>query len=292
MNKKLIPDEIKSYLGIILGIIIYSFSVAAFLIPAKLVSGGFGGIGTIIFFITNKNGHGIPVGISYLILNVIVLFIAYRRMGWKFVKLSIFGVIATSVMLIIMQKFITKALVPDQPFMNAIIGGALGGFGLGITFNSGGNTGGTDIISLIINKYRDVSPGRISLYCNLFVIIAMYFVFFNIETVVYGIVVMAITSYSLDVMLNGHRQSYQFLVMSSKYEEIANTVVNDLGRGVTVLDGQGWYTKKESKVLMIIANRTDKNKLLRIIKKIDSNAFLSVSRIEAAFGKNFDRIKS
>ena len=288
MQKRVIIEEIKSLVGITFGIMLYSFAVAAFCVPNDIVSGGFGGIGTIVYFLTDER---IPVGLTYFLLNLVVLIAAYKIMGWHFVRLSIIGVAITSALLIVMQKMITAPLIPNDKFMNTILGGAIGGVGLGITFNSGGNTGGTDIISLIFSKYKNVSTGRVSLYCNILILIATYFVFKDMENVVYGFVIMWVTSYTVDMMLNGHRQSYQFIIMSTKYDEIANEVTRQLKRGVTVVDSKGWFTKTESSVLIIIVSKHDKNKLLKLVKRIDDKAFLSVSRVESVFGKNFDIIK-
>lgn len=290
IDRKLILNNIKSYVLITLGIAIYCFAVTAFLVPSGIISGGFGGIGTIVYFLTSKSGNGIPVGVTYFILNLIVFIFALKIMGWKFIKLSIYGVVVTSVLLTLFQKLITEPMIDDR-FMCAVLGGTLGGFGLGLCFNNGGNTGGTDIISLIISKYRNVSTGRVSLYCNVIIVAAMYIIYRNPTDVVYAFVTMLLTSALIDHTLNGHRQSYQFIVMSEKYQEIADAFVNEIHKGVTTLDGKGWYSKQSINVLLVIVPRIDKARALQLIKRVDPNAFLSVSRVEGVFGKNFDTIK-
>ena len=280
-------DAVKSYLGMFFGMLIYNFGLVAFIIPSQLVSGGFTGLGMILFYVS-----GIPVGVTIFVSNIILMAIAYKMMGWKFVKQSFIGVTMVSVMLIVMQKFITAPLVEGELFMNALIGGALTGVGLGIVFNFGGNTGGTDIISLIVSKYKNISPGRVSMYCNAIVIALLYIVYRDIEKIVFGMVVMWVFSYVLDVTLNGNRQSYQFMVISPKYKEIGNAMVNDIGRGVTALPAKGWYNKSETEILMIIAHRREKARILKTIKDIDPQAFLSVSRVEGVYGRNFEVIKS
>ncbi|MDR2083950.1 MAG: YitT family protein [Bacteroidales bacterium] len=280
-------DAVKSYAGMFFGMLIYTFALAAFIIPSQLISGGFTGLGMILYYVT-----GIPVGITTFVANIILLIIAYKIMGWKFVKLSLIGVTMSSVMLIILQKFFTEPLVADQPFMNALIGGALSGVGLGIVFNFGGNTGGTDIIALIINKHKNISPGRVSMYFNAIVVVLFFLVFRDVEKVVFGLVVMWVFSYVLDITLNGNRQSYQFMIISPKYAEIANAIANDIGRGVTVIPAIGWYNKSDTEVLFIIVHRQEKVKILKTVKEIDPNAFLSVSRVEGVYGRNFDTIKT
>ncbi|MDL2228385.1 YitT family protein [Odoribacter sp. OttesenSCG-928-L07] len=285
LSKKIF-DGVKTYAGMTFGMLIYTFALAAFIIPSQLISGGFTGLGMILFYVT-----GIPVGITNFVANVILLIIAFRLMGWKFVKMSLIGVTMSSVLLVIFQKFITEPLVAGEPFMNALLGGAISGVGLGIVFNFGGNTGGTDIIALIINKYRNISPGRIGMYFNAIVVILFFVVFRDIEKVVFGLIVMWTFAYVLDVTLNGNRQSYQFMIISPKYAEIANAIANDIGRGVTVIPAIGWYNKSDTEVLFIIVHRQDKVKILKLVKEIDPQAFMAVTRVEGVYGRNFEKIK-
>ncbi|MDD4141264.1 MAG: YitT family protein [Bacteroidales bacterium] len=286
MNRSKVFETIKTYCMLLIGVLLYSFAITAFIIPMGLVSGGFGGIGAILYYLTE-----IPVGVTFFASNIILLAIAYKIMGWKFVKVSLIGSTLTSICLFILQKFITEPLVPDEMFMNSIIGGALSGVGLGLVFNAGFNTGGSDIISLIVNKYKNLSPGRFSLYFNIGVLLLFFAINQDVKTVVFALVVMGVTSYTWDMMMTGNRQSYQFMVMSPQYAEIADRITKEIGRGVTVLDGEGWYNHDSKKVLIVLAHRSDRSRILRLIKEVDPRAFLSVTKIEGVYGKNFDRIK-
>ncbi|MGI6718923.1 MAG: YitT family protein [Bacteroidales bacterium] len=297
MDKKTsIKETTSSILLTLLGVFIYSFAITAFIIPSGFISGGYSGLATILYYVNNN----IRVGLTVFVLNIITLIIAYKIMGKRFVLLTLIGVTFMSLVLLWLQPIFEGHVIMKEAITNAIMGGVLSGLGLGIAFNAGGNTGGTDIITLIINKYKNISPGTISLSINSVILLLLFIVnhfvkdmifWDNIEIILYGLVVMGTTSYTLDFILTGNRQSYQFVIMSNKYEEIADAITTILGRGVTLLDGKGWYKKNDMEILLVMVARNDKNRLLRIIKKIDPKAFLSVSKVQGVYGRNFDKIK-
>ena len=175
--------------------------------------------------------------------------------------------------------------------MNCVLGGVVCGLGLGLVFNFKGSTGGTDIIALIINKYRNISIGKGLLICDLLIISSSYIVFQSVEKIVYGLVVMGVVSYTVDMVLNGARQSVQFFIFSDKYEEIADTIIEQAHRGCTILDGTGWYTKKSAKVLVVMAKKNESVTIFRIVKNIDPKAFISQSSVTGVYGKGFEQIK-
>lgn len=283
--------SIKAYAIITLGLIIYTFSWIGFLIPHQITGGGVSGIGALVFYAT-----GFPVGYTYFIINVGLILIAIKILGANFGIKTIYAVVVASVLLSVMQHMLSKPVVEDR-FMSTILGGLLAGAGLGLCFSQGGSTGGTDIIAMIINKYRNISPGRIILYCDIFIVGSSYFVLYElkpaarIETIVYGYVTMAITSYTLDAVLSGSKQSLQIFIFSRKYTEIADRISQEVSRGVTVIDGQGWYSKEPQKVVLTLVRKNEANALYRIIKEIDPEAFISVASVMGVFGKGFERIK-
>jgi len=284
MANKLL-NEVKSYVLITIGLFIFSFGWTAFLLPSKIFGGGIVGLGAIIYFIS-----GIPVGYTTLISNAILISIALKILGARFGINTLYGIILSSVFFVILQKLITQPFVNDQ-FMAALIGGGLSGAGVGIAFANGGNSGGTDIIALIINKYRNISPGRIFVFFDVVVIALSWFIFHSIEKIVFGYVVMAVSSYVVDLVINGSRQSYQIMIYSELSKIIAERISKDVKRGVTCLNGYGWYSKKEIEVVMVIARKDDKPKILQIVKETDTNAFISVAKVMGVFGRNFDEIK-
>jgi uncharacterized membrane-anchored protein YitT (DUF2179 family) len=284
MLKKIFVS-LESYFLITLGLFIFAFGWTAFLLPSGIFGGGIVGLGALIFF-----SFGFPVGYVTLIANAFLILIALKILGARFGINTLYGIIISSVFFIILQKIITVPFVKDQ-FMAALIGGGISGVGVGIAFANGGNSGGTDIIALIINKYRNISPGRIFVYFDVVVIALSWFIFHSIEKIVYGYVVMAVSSYAVDLWLNGSRQSYQIMIYSELSQIIAEKISKDVKRGVTCLRGYGWYSKRDIEVVMVIARKDDKPKILTIVKETDKNAFISVAKVMGVFGRNFDEIK-
>jgi len=275
----------------VFGLLLYALSWTAFLIPHKITGGGVSGIGALVFYAT-----GIPMGYTYFVINIGLILIAIKMLGANFGIKTIFGVTVGALLLSVLQMTIKIALVDDK-FMSTIIGGALAGVGLGIVFTQGGSTGGTDIIAMIINKYRNISPGRIIMLCDVFIIGSSFLVLLDlepakrIETIVYGYVAMAITAYSLDAVLSGSKQSVQVFVFSKRYQEIANRITSEINRGVTVVDGMGWYTKEPQKVLISLVRKHEVSYVYRIIKEVDPEAFISVATVTGVYGKGFEHIR-
>ena len=205
---------------------------------------------------------------------------------------TIFSVFMCSFFLGILPRFIPNPLVDEQPFMSAIIGGILCGVGVGLVFVSNGSTGGTDIIAAIVNKYKNISFAKMMMYIDFLIIASSYVLFHSIEKMIFGYVVMGVMSYTMDMVINGKRQSVQILILSDKYEEIATHVNQDIHRGVTVIEGMGWYSKQPKKVLMILAKRNESVKIFRLIKSIDPKAFISQSNVVGVYGECFDKIKT
>ncbi|MCG8411718.1 MAG: YitT family protein [Bacteroidales bacterium] len=284
MNK--IFKEIKAYVIITIGLLINALGWTAFLIPAEITGGGVTGVATLIFF-----GTEIPVWVSFLILNGILVVIGTKILGLGFGLRTIFGTLVLTLFFSIFQGIITEPIV-NENFMSAVVGGILGGAGIGIVFSQGGSTGGTDIIAMIINKYRNISPGKIILYIDILIIASSYLIFGSIEKIVYGYVTMGVTAYAIDLLLTGAKRTVQLFIFSPKYDEIAEVIDRDFHRGVTLIDGTGWYSKKKSKILMVLVKKQESNNLLRTIKGIDSEAFVSVNSVMGVYGRGFDRIKA
>ena len=257
----------------------------AFLLPAQVVGGGVTGIGAMLYYILD-----FPLGFTVLIINAFLVLLGIRLLGLSFAVKSIFGIATISLLFILLPRFITTPLVEDR-FMSALIGGAMAGAGIGIAISNGGNSGGTDIIALIVTKYRNVSPGRITLYVDIFVIASSYFINHQIETIIYGYVVMAVRTYTMDLVIEGTKQSYQLTIVSDMSTEIAEQIGTGIGRGITMFKGCGWYSKHDKEVLMCVCQRYEKRRVLKVINQIDPGAFITMGKVSAVYGKNFDRIK-
>jgi len=277
---------VRSHIIITFGLLLTALGWTAFLIPAEITGGGITGVSTLLFFAT-----GFPMGISYLIINSILILISIKILGSNFGVKTIFSVVVLSLLFTLLQRYITKPVVNDA-FLSTVIGGILSGAGVGIVFSQGGSTGGVDIIAMIINKYRNISPGRILLFCDVFIIASSYLIFGSLEKLVYGYVAMGITSYTIDLLFTGSKQSEQMFIFSKKYDQIAERIGKEVGRGVTIIDGQGWYSGEQTKVLLVLVKKPEASQIFRIIKEVDQNAFMSVNNVMGVYGQGFERIRS
>lgn len=285
MNKKVLLN-IKVYAIITLGLFINALGWTAFLIPAEITGGGITGVATLIFYATE-----FPVGVSYLIVNVILIGASIKVLGKGFGIKTIFATITLTLFLSVLQGIIKEPIVSEN-FMSTVIGGILVGAGVGIVFSQGGSTGGTDIIAMMINKYRNISPGKVILYADVLIISSSFLIFQSIEKIVYGYVTMAVTAYVIDMVLTGAKRTVQMFIFSKEHEKIAERVAKEMSRGITLLDGQGWFTKKQSKVLLVLVKKQESYNILRIIKEIDPDAFISVNNVMGVYGLGFDQIKA
>jgi uncharacterized membrane-anchored protein YitT (DUF2179 family) len=284
MSKKIF-SFLKMYTVIVIGLALYAFGVTAFLIPVKITAGGVTGISQLIFYAT-----GIPAGYPYFAINSLLFILAIRILGTSFGLKTLFSMVVISLLLNILPIFIKEPLVKDL-FLSSVLGGILCGVGLGITFNQGGSTGGTDIIAMIINKYRNISPGRIIMYCDVIIISSSYFVLSSVEILVYSYVTMWIVAYSIDAFLTGAQQSVQLFIFSEKYELIADFINMESRRGLTIFEGTGWYTKKQVKMILTVVRKRESPMIFQKIKEIDPEAFISQGSVMGVYGKGFDEIK-
>lgn len=284
-NKRKIWSEIRSHIIIAFGLFLYVLSWTAFLIPNEIVGGGVSGVAALVFFATK-----FPVGLTYLIINSFLLIGAVKILGLKFAVRTMYGVLVLTVLFTVFQPLITEPVVTDL-FMATVIGGLLAGAGIGIVFSQGGSSGGTDIIVMGINKYKNISPGKLVMFTDVLIIASSYLLFQSIERIVYGVVTLALTSYAIDFVLSGSRQSYQVFIFSKRYDSIATRISTELRRGVTLLDGQGWYSKERSQILMIVLRKSETADLMRIIKQEDPQAFISMGSVMGVYGQGFEKMK-
>ncbi len=276
---------VRTYIIITLGLFLHALGWTAFLIPAEITGGGITGVATLIYY-----ASGFPIGLSYFVINSFFLLISFRLLGIGFGIKTIVAVALLSFILGLLQQIITEPVVHDT-FLSTVIGGMLAGAGVGVVFTQGGSTGGTDNIAMIINKYKNITPGRIILYLDLIIISSSYFIFGSIEKIVYGYVTMAVVAYAIDMVLSGSKQTYQLFVFSPKYEEIANNIAENVKRGITLIDAEGWYTKQKTKIVMVMIRKHETNDILKIVKKIDPDAFVSQNNVMGVYGKGFDVLK-
>jgi len=301
IDNKIIFKEIQDYVGITLGLLLYSFGFTVFLMPYEIVTGGVTGISAIIFYATGFN-----IEYTYLMINVALLVLALRILGWRFLSKTIYAIFMLSFLLGLFQSLMprdeagqfVKILGEGQNFMSLILGCTITGSGLAVVFLNNGSTGGTDIIAASVNKYRDISLGTVLAFLDLIIIGSCLLipqfgdVLQRAYMVVFGLCTMVVENFMLDFLMNRQRQSVQFMIFSKRWQEIANAIGTQLDHGVTILDGHGWYTGKERKVLCILAKKRESALIFRIIKEIDPQAFVSQSAVIGVFGEGFDEIKN
>ncbi|MBQ6777683.1 MAG: YitT family protein [Paludibacteraceae bacterium] len=281
--------EIKELVVIAIGAIPFSIAVNRILVPHAIVGGGLAGFCEILYFAS----HGLlEIWWTQLVINALLLIIAVKTIGWKFCLRTGYGVLAMT----LWMKLIPIPAVADitDPFMAVILGGLFAGVGLGLVLLNNGSTGGTDIIAMILTKFAHLPMGRALLVSNLIIIAGAYFLpeVRSIEKVLFGLCYTFMSSIAVDWVMTRMRQSVQFFIFSQQWEEIADAIMNEVHRGVTILDGKGGYTKEKIKVITVLARKNEAVKIFRLVRQIDPNAFVSESQTEGVFGQGFEPIKS
>ncbi len=279
----------KDFFFLTFGILLYSFGYTAFVLPEQVVMGGVAGISALLFY-----AFGFPAGISIWVLNVIMLIIAFKALSKQFIVRTIIGVSIMSVFVGVLQPLFQAYPIitaGEDKFMHVLIGGAMAGAGLGLVFSHNGSTGGTDIIIALLNKYFNMSFGRAMQFIDITIISSSYLLFHSTETIVYGIAFTLIASYVCDYVINGSRQTVQFIIISKEYQKIADKINKNAHRGVTVVEGKGWYSKKEVDILIVLARKYESQDIFHYIKDIDPNAMVSQTFCHGVFGEGFDKMK-
>lgn len=293
----------KEYLLVTVGIVSYALGWSIFLLPNNLIGGGVSGFASIVFYAT-----GIPMGVTYLILNVLLLLIGTKILGTGFGGKTIYAIILTAAMLAIFPKVIPMDFIEEFALSNGklictILGGIIAGLGIGLSISQGGSTGGTDIVALLWCKFYPASPGRVILIVDVVIILSsllfpsytgsgeMLSYAEKLAVVVYGLIQVTVSGYAIDMYLSGAKQSVQAFIFTKKVSEMADAIAFNMKRGVTVIPAKGWFSKEDREVLMVVTRKTDLNLLLRYVKTIDPDAFLSVSSVMGVYGEGFDTIK-
>ena len=294
---------VKEYALVTLGVVSYALGWSIFLLPNNLIGGGVSGFASILMYAT-----GIPMGATYFVINVLLLIIGTKILGTGFGGKTIYAIVMTSIMLGIMPQIIPADFIHAFALSNGkltctFLGGAIAGLGIGLSISQGGSTGGTDIVALLWCKFHAASPGRVILIIDVGIILSsLLFPSYTeagdllpftekLAVVMYGLIQVTVSGYAIDLYLSGSKQSVQAFIFTKKVTEMADAIAFDMKRGVTVIPAKGWYSKEEKNVLMVVTRKTDLNLLLRYVKTIDPDAFLSVSSVMGVYGQGFDTIK-
>lgn len=307
MTTKKIISGVKAYVIITIGLLCYVLGWCIFLIPNNLVGGGVSGISSIILY-----AFGVPISVTYFSINIILLLIALKVLGKSFGVKTVYAIVATTLFFqfvpeFLPQDFINEIAISNGKLISAIFGGVLSGLGIGISFSQGGSTGGTDIVALMVAKYHNIAPGRMILYMDLVIIACSLLIparqitdaagnittetwGMRLATVLYGYMLIASCSQIVDMMVAGSRQSVQVYIFSREYEKIADRITMEMGRGVTVLTGEGWYTRSENKMLLVLIHKTEVGKIHNLIREIDKDSFISMAPVTGVWGRGFQQI--
>lgn len=280
--------SIQDYVLIAIGMVSYAIGWNVFLLPTNVTASGLPGISSIIYWAT-----GCPVQIPYFIVNATLLVCAFKILGAKFCVKTVYAVIVVTALTSIFSSTSlgSQHLLQDQPLWAAILGAVFCGCGIGLGFSCGGSTGGTDIVAAIVNKYRDMSLGRVIMICDIFIISSSYLVVHDVEKVLYGYVVLCVQAFCIDQVVNSRRRSVQFFIISQKYEEIGRRINIDANRGVTVVNASGFYSGQNVKMLFVLAKQRQAATIFRLISEIDPHAFVSQSAVIGVYGEGFDKMK-
>lgn len=285
---KSIYRTIRDYAIIAIAMIMGVIGLNLFLVPNEITMGGTMGIAEIVYW-----GTGIQTQYTYFAINAALLIAALKVLGWRFCVKTVYAVVVFTVASSVFQwlGFANVHLLVDQKFMACIVGGVFMGTSVGLGLSAGGSTGGSDVVAAIIHKYRDVSLGHIILFCDLAIITSSYVVLHDWEKVLYGYVLLFIVSFCVDYVVNSLRRSVQFLIISRKWEEIGLAINKIADRGCSTLNGNGFYSKRDIKVIFCIAKKSESSMIFDLVDEIDPDAFVAQSSVIGVYGQGFDRVR-
>ena len=312
LNRTTIGTTIKEYVLMALGMFLYSFGWICCILPANAAGGGATGLSLILYHIA---GGAISIGTMVLIINAILLIIAGFVVGWNFGIKTIYCVVVMSIIMHFLQVWFTTPdgwvaqiitvrdalTVPNgtivdlfnlkNRLLSAILGGICSGIGVAMCFQQGGSTGGSDIVVMIVNKFYTISYGKfIRLTDGVIISSALFLPDVGIDGVIYGFVMVAVFSYTVDMILSGNQQSSQIFIVSKDYKAMADAINQEAKRGATVIDAMGWYSKENSKIVMCVCRKRDLAMVLKIVRNVDPEAFITIGSVMGVYGKGFEAL--
>jgi uncharacterized membrane-anchored protein YitT (DUF2179 family) len=291
--------NVKDYIMITLGLALYAVGFTIFILPHHIVIGGFTGLGTLVNFATRGL---IPVAVTIYTLNVLLLICGFKLLGKQFVLRTIFGATLAALSIGCLEGYFTShPPIMEDVGMSVILGGILCGMGIGMVFVHNGSSGGTDIVAALVNRVSNVSIGRTMMITDMIIVASSLLLPFEgdfearvqarVPMMIYGWIVTCIISYMTDQLINTNRQAKQFMIISDHWKDIATAVNNDAHRGVTVMDGEGWYSHQDVKILLVWCRKIESVTIFRIVKSIDPLAIITQSNVSGVYGKGFDQMR-
>ena len=295
MKHAITPDSVwkivKEYFLMFFGMMMYSFGWIGCVLPANGMGGGAAGLSLVLCTALENLGMHVQIGTMVFFINAVLLLVAGFIVGWNFGVKTIFCVLVISVGMNFWQGVLPEGnFLGVDNLLSIVMGGILAGTGIALCFTQGGSTGGTDIVAMIINKYRTISYGKILIYSDFVIIASSLLVGKGISAVIYGYVLTAVVGYTVDMIMAGNQQSSQVLIVTHDYEKMADAIAQNIHRGVTLIDSQGWYSKERSKIVMVVCRKRETAMILKFVKTIDPDAFMTVGSVMGVYGKGFQAI--
>lgn len=282
---------VKEYFLMFFGMMMYSFGWIGCVLPANGMGGGAAGLSLVLCTALENLGMHVQIGTMVFFINAVLLLVAGFIVGWNFGVKTIFCVLVISVGMNFWQGVLPEGnFLGVDNLLSIVMGGILAGTGIALCFTQGGSTGGTDIVAMIINKYRTISYGKILIYSDFVIIASSLLVGKGISAVIYGYVLTAVVGYTVDMIMAGNQQSSQVLIVTHDYEKMADAIARNIHRGVTLIDSQGWYSKERSKIVMVVCRKRETAMILKFVKTIDPDAFMTVGSVMGVYGKGFQAI--
>ena len=296
----------KEYTIMMLAMFLYAFGWIACVLPAHCTSGGAGGFALVASGALKLINIDVQIGTMVFIINGILMIVGGLIVGWRFGPKTIFCVAMIGFGMNFWQWLLfdsgyvenfhifapetPEGIFPDGRLLPMVLGGILAGTGIAICFSQGGTTGGTDIIALIVQKFKNVNYGKVLILTDAAIISSAYFVGYDIPALIYGLIMTVVVGYTADAWMSGNKQSRQIMIVTRDYEKMADAITNDMHRGVTMLESQGWYTKNKGKIVVVVCRKSEAPFILRFVKTIDPKAFITVSSVMGAYGEGFDAL--
>ena len=295
MKHAITPDSVwkivKEYFLMFFGMMMYSFGWIGCVLPANGMGGGAAGLSLVLCTALENLGMHVQIGTMVFFINAVLLLVAGFIVGWNFGVKTIFCVLVISVGMNFWQGVLPEGnFLGVDNLLSIVMGGILAGTGIALCFTQGGSTGGTDIVAMIINKYRTISYGKILIYSDFVIIASSLLVGKGISAVIYGYVLTAVVGYTVDMIMAGNQQSSQVLIITHDYEKMADAIARNIHRGVTLIDSQGWYSKEQTKMVMVVCRKRETAMILKFVKTIDPDAFMTVGSVMGVYGKGFQAI--
>ncbi|MBM6761567.1 YitT family protein [Megamonas hypermegale] len=281
-KKRKISLYVKKYLYLFIGAIIAAVGLEVFLIPNHIIDGGVVGISIMLSAVT-----GLPFGVLLIVINLPFLFLGYKYIGKPFAIATTFSIICLSFW---SNIFLPVLPVTNDFFLAAVFGGIITGTGVGLVIRNGGSFDGTEIVAIITDRKTVFSVGEIVMFINLFILSSASLIF-GWDKAMYSLVAYFVISKMIDVVIKGLEETYAVMIVTSQHEEIADKLMKQMDKGVTLLHGEGGYSKEKRKILYCIVTRLEIDSLKSIVLDVDESAFITINPVSDIVGGRLRRKK-